>query len=400
MGTMTAMVDWRSEWHEFEGVTYLNLAGQSPVCKGAIKAIHAAVEWTKFPQRIPDAAFFDVPNRVRSAIAKLIGGTPDEVALTSGASTGTAAVAYGLNWKPGDEVITASGEFPLQYATWRPMEEREGIKLNVVRPGGNLNKGGVASTNPAPGGAFHTAEDFIAALTPRTRLVSVSHVRFDNAALVDAAKLAAACHAQGALLLLDASQSCGSVPMEVTQMGVDFVVCAGYKWLLGPFGTGFFWAKKEHIAKMRPGPFYWMAAAGAENFSALGGATTKAAEEGRRWDAAETANYYNLAALEAGLELVLRARPETIAEHNHKLIELLFARLPKDRCVVASPLERERRGAYGCFQARTEEKTRELYQKLRDENVITSLRQGKIRVAPYLYNTEQDIDRVVRVVTA
>ena len=382
--TTATMVDWRSEWHEFEGVTYLNLAGQSPASKGAIKAIQAAVEWTKFPQRIPDSAFFDVPNRVRTALAKLIGGKADEVALTSGASTGTAAVAYGLNWKPGDEVITASGEFPLQYATWRPMEEREGIKLTIVKPSG----------------AFHTSDDFIAALTPRTRLVSVSHVRFDNAALVDAAKLAAACHAQGALLLLDVSQSCGSVPMDVTQMGADFVVCAGYKWLLGPFGTGFFWSKKEHIAKMRPGPFYWMAAAGAENFSALGGSTTKASEEGRRWDAAETANYYNLAALEAGLELVLRAGQATIAEHNHKLIELLFARLPKDRCVAASPLERERRGAYGCFQARTEEKTRELYQKLRDESVITSLRQGKIRVAPYLYNTEQDIDRVVRVVTA
>ena len=381
---MATMVDWRSEWHEFEGATYLNLAGQSPVCKAAIKAIHAAVEWTKFPQRIPDAAFFDVPNRVRAAIAKLIGGKADEVALTSGASTGTMAVAMGLEWKAGDEVITASGEFPLQYATWRPMEEREGIKLNIVKPSG----------------AFHTAEDFIAALTPRTRLVSVSHVRFDNAARVDAAKLAAACHAQGALLMLDVSQSCGSVPMDVREMGADFLVCAGYKWLLGPFGTGFFWAKKEHIAKMRPGPFYWMAAAGAENFAALGGSTTKAAEEGRRWDAAETANYYNLAALEAGLELVLRAGPGTVAEHNHKLIELLFARLPKDRCVAASPLERERRGAYGCFQARTEEKTRELYQKLRDENVITSLRQGKIRVAPYLYNTEQDVDRVVRVVTA
>src|SRR5579862_8113852 len=382
MGTIIGeKVDWRSEWHEFEGATYLNLAGQSPVCKAAIKAIHAAVEWTKFPQRIPDAAFFDVPNRVRAAIAKLIGGKTDEVALTSGASTGTMAV--GLEWKAGDEVITASGEFPLQYATWRPMEEREGIKLNIVKPSG----------------AFHTAEDFIAALTPRTRLVSVSHVRFDNAARVDAAKLAAACHAQGALLMLDVSQSCGSVPMDVREMGADFLVCAGYKWLLGPFGTGFFWAKKEHIAKMRPGPFYWMAA-GAENFAALGGSTTKAAEEGRRWDAAETANYYNLAALEAGLELVLRAGPGTVAEHNHKLIELLFARLPKDRCVAASPLERARRGAYGCFQARTEEKTRELYQKLRDENVITSLRQGKIRVAPYLYNTEQDVDRVVRVITA
>ena len=378
-----AMVDWRNEWHEFEGVTYLNLAGNSPIPKGAIKRMQEAIEWKKFPQRIPDQAFFDVPNRVRTAIAQLIGGKPEEVALTTGASTGMSAVAYGLQWQLADEVITASGEFPLQYATWKPMEEREGIRVTVVRPSGR----------------FHTADDFIAALSPRTRLVSVSHVRFDNGAMIDAAKLAAACHAQGALLLLDVSQSCGAVPMDVKQLGADFLVCAGYKWLVGPFGTGFFWARHDHISKMRPGPFYWMTAEGVNNFADLATAPARPENAAKRWDAAETANYYDLAALAGGLELVLRAGVKTIAEHNHKLIEQLFARLPKDRCVAASPLDRGHRGPYGCFQARSPEKTKQLYEKLRLENVITSLREGHIRVSPYLYNNERDIDRLVSVIT-
>src|SRR5262245_42904558 len=108
-----AMIDWRNEWHEFDGVTYLNLASNSPIPKAAIKRLQEAVDWKKFPQGIPDSAYFDVPNRVRAAIARLIGGKPEEVALTTGASTGMAAAAYGLKWQPGDEVITASGEFPL-----------------------------------------------------------------------------------------------------------------------------------------------------------------------------------------------------------------------------------------------------------------------------------------------
>src|SRR5215475_8210466 len=165
-----AMIDWRNEWHEFEGLTYLNLAGNSPIPKGAIKRMQEAIEWKKFPQRIPDAAFFEVPNRVRALIAQLVQGQPEEVALTTGASTGMSAVAYGLKWEPGDEVLTASGEFPLQYATWKPMEEREGIRVAVVKPSG----------------AFHSADDFIAALTPKTRLVSISHVRFDDGAKLDA----------------------------------------------------------------------------------------------------------------------------------------------------------------------------------------------------------------------
>ena len=177
------------------------------------------------------------------------------------------------------------------------------------------------------------------------------------------------------------------------------MVSAGYKWLLGPFGTGFFWAKSEHIAKMRPGPFYWMAAEGAENFAALNFADPQPAQAARRWDAAETANYYNLAALDAGVDLALCIGAETVAAHNHRLIDLLFSRLPQDRFVVASPLDHKQRGPYGCCQARSPEKTKEFYDKLRKENVITSLREGKIRVSPYMYNNERDIDRLISVVT-
>jgi len=379
----TPTIDWRQEWHEFEGAIYLNLAGQSPVPKIAIRALQAAIEWKKFPHRIPDSAYFDVPNKIRASIARLIGAKPEEIALTAGASAGMLAVSYGLTWKSQDEVLTASGEFPLQYATWKPMEEREGIKLRVISPRDH----------------FLTADDFIAALTPRTRLVSVSLVRFDDAVLLDAARLSAACQAQGTLLLLDVSQCCGAVPMDVNQLGADFMISAGYKWLLGPFGTGFFWAKSEHISKMRPGPFYWMAAEGAENFAALAFADPKPVQAARRWDSAETANYYNLAAMDAGIDLVLRIGAETVAAHNHKLIDFLFSRLPLDRFVVASPLDSKQRGPYGCFQARSPEKTKEFYDKLKNENVITSLREGKIRVSPYMYNNERDIDRLISVIT-
>jgi cysteine desulfurase / selenocysteine lyase len=385
MATATTLTrpDWREEWFENEDATYLNLAGQSPMPKVAIRAVQAAMEWKKFPQRIPDTAFFDVPNRVRASLAKLIGAQPEDIALTSGASTGMAAVAYGLKWRAGDEILTARGEFPLQYSTWKPMEEREGVKLNVVAPRDRLL----------------TTDDVIAALTPRTRLVSISLVRFDNGVLLDGARLAAACHAQGALLLLDASQACGAVPTDVGAMGVDFLVSAGYKFLLGPFGTGFFWAKPEHVANMRPGPFYWMAAKGVDNFASMDFANPTAAPSGKRWDAAETANYFNHAALEASVEFVLQAGPETVRAHNHSLIELLYQRLPKDRCVPTSPLNAADRGPYACFAARAPEKTAALYDQLRKANVIVSLREGNIRVSPYLFNTERDIDRLISVVT-
>jgi cysteine desulfurase / selenocysteine lyase len=381
--TQSHATDWRQEWFEFEDATYLNVAGQAPMPKVSLRAAQAALEWKKSPHRLPDSAYFEIPNRIRASLARLIGGKPEEIALTTGASDGMAAVAFGLTWKPGDEIITGKGEFPAQFTTWKPLEEREGVRLRVV----------------APRERFLTADDFIAALTSKTRVVSVSLVRFDDGSRLDAARLAAACHAQGAFLFLDASQCCGGMAIDVAQLGADFLTSAGYKWLLGPFGTGFFWAKSEHIEKMRPAPYYWMATAGAENFAALNFENPKPSPGARRWDSAETASFFNLAAMDASLELVLRMGPENVSAHNANLISQMFERLPRDRCLAASPADASRRGPYGCFAARSPEKTAALYERLKKENVIVSLREGNLRVSPHLFNSERDIDRLIAIIT-
>src|SRR6267378_3198912 len=132
--TTSLQTDWRQEWFEIEDATYLNLASQSPMPKVSIRAVQAALEANKNPHHNPDSTFFEVPNRLRASIAKLIGGKPEEIALTSGASAGVAAVAYALTWKPGDEVIRARGEFPLQSTTWNPKEERGGQKRKFFSP--------------------------------------------------------------------------------------------------------------------------------------------------------------------------------------------------------------------------------------------------------------------------
>ena len=383
VATLTA-TDWRKEWFEIDDATYLNTAAHAAIPRVALRAVQTSIEANKFPHHVEDAVFFEAPVRIRTSLSKIIGAKPEEIALTTGASTGVVAVAHLLTWQPGDEVITAKGEFPLQYATWKPMEERAGVKFKIV----------------VPRDRFITADDLIAAITPRTRVVSVSHVRYDDGSLLDAARVAAACHAQGALLLLDVSQSCGAVPMDVHEIGADFLVAAGYKWLLSPYGTGFFWAKREHLNMALPGPFYWTAQ-GTDSFFELNFVDPKPSTGAKRWDAAEAATYFNfnLAAMNASADFVLRFGPELVLEHNRRLIERLFESLPDD-CVPASPLESAQRGPYGCFTARIPEKTAELYQKLQREKIIVSLREGKIRVSPHLFNSERDIDRLISVVRA
>ena len=184
--------------------------------------------------------------------------------------------------------------------------------------------------------------------------------------------------------------------MDVHDLGADFLVCAGYKWLLSPYGTGFVWAKSQHQDTARPGPFYWAGQA-TDDFFALNFVDPEPSRTAKRWDSAEAATYFNfnLSAMDASVGLVLRIGPESVREHNRQLIELLFERLPKD-CVVASPSD----SPYDCFTARTPEKTAALYQKLQKQNIIVSLREGRIRVSPYLFNSERNIDQLISVVSA
>src|ERR1700676_233608 len=167
------MTDWRKEWFEFEDATYLNAAAQGPLPRVALHAAAQALEWKKFPHTMPESIYFDLPNRIRVSLAKLIGGAAEEIAITTGTSSGLAAVAAGLGWKSGDEVLIARGEFPAHFATWLPMQVSGRLKVIVVEPRGG----------------FLTADDFIAHIGPRTRLVSTSLVGFDDGVRLDAGNI-------------------------------------------------------------------------------------------------------------------------------------------------------------------------------------------------------------------
>src|SRR2546427_12543102 len=105
-------MDWRTEWFEFEGVAYLNAAGESPLPRISVRAVQAALEWKKYPHQLSDSAYFELPNRIRASVARLIGGQPGEIALTTGASGGPAAGAAGPGREPQGGGFVGRGAFP------------------------------------------------------------------------------------------------------------------------------------------------------------------------------------------------------------------------------------------------------------------------------------------------
>jgi cysteine desulfurase/selenocysteine lyase len=375
-------MDYRSEFSEFGSATYLDVAAQGPLPRASAQALRRAVEWKEQPQKMPADVYFALPDRVRALIARMIGAKPAEVAITTGATTGLAAIACGIDWKPEDEVLVAEREFPAHFTVFAPLAERGWLRLRTVRPRGR----------------FLSAEDFLAEIGPKTRLVTTSLVRFHDGTRIDARRLAEACHAAGAWLALDTSQCAGAMSIDVRGIGADFIASAGYKWMLSPYGTGFFWAREERIGEMRPAPFYWTALPGAHVFNSLDLSPYRPEGGARRWDTPETASL-NLVAMETSLEFLLRVGVETVWRHNQERIRQIIERMPRDRAVLASPAEEERRGPYVCLAARSPEKTRELYEKLREAEVIVSLRENALRIAPHLFTTAGDIDRLVSVLT-
>jgi cysteine desulfurase/selenocysteine lyase len=384
MEARTLATDYRSHFADFEGMAYLNAALQGPMPLAAARESQAALEWKKRPDRMADAIYFDLPDRIRERISRVIGARIDEIAVTSGASAGLASVAAGIDWKPGDEVLVGRGEFPAHFSTWLRYEKAGKLRVRVV----------------VPRGRFLTADDYIAQIGPHTRVVSASFVRFDNGARLDSAPIGEACRKVGAALVLDITQCAGSVPMNIRELGATMAVCSGYKWLLGPYGAGFFWIANEWIERLPLGAVYFMALEGAREFHAMPAENLQPVPGARRWDSAETANFTNLAAFESSLDLVLSIGLDLVARHVDGLVGELIERLPRNRCVLASPEERSKRGPYVCVSALKREETTALYDKVRAAQIHVSLRDNANRIAPYLYNTSEEISRLIEVLSA
>ncbi len=380
--TLDRTTNYRSEFADFEGIAYLNAALQGPLPLAAARQAEAALEWKKHPYRLPDSAYFDLPNRIREKVARLIGGRSDEIAVTTGASSGLAAIAAGIDWKPGDEVLVGQGEFPAHRSTWLRYEQAGRLHVRVVQSRGR----------------FLSADDYIECMGPQTRAISASLVRFDNGVRLEAARIARACQKIGAALILDLSQCVGAMPLDMRDLGASMAVASGYKWLLGPYGSGFFWISDEWIERLPLGAVYFMALEGAREFHALP-STFRAVPGARRWDSAETANFTNLAAFDSSLDLVLRIGVDAVERHIDALVAEMIEALPRTNCVLVSPEERERRGPYICLSAREQKDTPGLYERLRDQQVSVSLRQNALRISPHIYNTSEDIARLIEVLS-
>ncbi len=374
------MRDYRQEFPDFSPTIYLDCAYQGPFPRATVARIEQAIQLKCHPERLGPSEYFALPDRVRGHLARLVGADSSEIALTNSATQGVGIVAAGLRFEPGDEVVIASSNFPSNLFTWLHLR-RLGVRVTAV----DSTCGSVR------------IEEVAAALTPRTRVLALDWVSYTSGARIDLAALGDLVHRQGGVFVVDGTQGVGALELNLHELPVDVLVAAAYKWLLGPYGTGFAYLARD-LQKQLDLPFVnWLSIEGSEDFDSLPDDQFTLPDEARIFDVPETANFLDLYALEASVEFIESVRVPTVTGHCDHLLERLAEGLRRLGHTVAYDAHRERRSTILGFHADSEEATATLHKKLMANHVATSLRHGWIRVSPYLYNTEADIDRLLEI---
>jgi len=357
------------------GVAYFNTSGLAPMLRSVRAAGEAALRRRAQPWAIGAEAWFEDVDRLRSLFAALVGGDPDGVALVPATSYGFAVAAGNLPVEPGQRILVLAEEYPSGVYSWRRRAAETGAEILTV--------------TRAPGQAW--AEAVLAALDERVAVVSVPNVHWTDGSLVDLDAVAAGSREIGARLVVDASQSLGAMPLDVATLRPDFLICVGYKWLLGPFGRGYLWVATEH-RDGRPLEENWISRAGSEDFSGLVDYRDAYQPGARRYDQGQRTLFELTPMAIAALEQLLAWGAERISATLGQLTADIAGRVA-DRGLEARPPEP--RGPHILGLGLPDRARDQVVPALAAANCYAALRGTTLRVSPHLHVVPDDVDRFV-----
>ncbi|MFT3913377.1 MAG: aminotransferase class V-fold PLP-dependent enzyme [Anaeromyxobacteraceae bacterium] len=375
---MPGTAGWADRFAPFEGTTYLDAASQGPIPLAAARAGKEALALKERPWRITSATYVGIVAEVRTLFARLLGAREESVALLTGAGAVVNAVSRGLGLGEGDEVLLPRHEFPANDLPWRWLARR-GVRVRTVDP-------------DHPTGAV-SGERLAAEVGPRTRVVAFAQVSYLHGGRIDPAPVVEAARKVGALVVMDGSQAAGAMPVDFAALGVDVYAAAAYKFLLGPYGTAVGLFAPSVLDRLAVGDINWWAVRGSEDFNHLPEAV-ELHPGARRYDAHETASFFNLMPLAESLRMLLEISPAAVQAHARALGERLLAGLPSG-FEPAGPVDSKGRSHVVTVRAATPEATRDAWKRLDAAKVVTSLRGDRIRVSPHVYNGPADVDRLL-----
>lgn len=369
-----------AEFGPFDDRMWFNTAHQGPLPRRAVAAAHHAAELKVAPHRIGDDDFTDMPEHLRSLLARLVGASPDHIVLGNSTSYGLHLIANGLPWHDGDEVLVIAGDYPATVLPWKRLAGGGGVRTVELQPeSGSL-----------------TADELAAAITPRTRVLAVTWVDSFTGRALDLDALGAVCRRNGVLLIVNASQALGARPIDVTSTPVDAVVSCGYKWLCGPYGTGFAWLHPELLERLVPQQAYWLAMQAGRGLHQMRDTSLRDDLGVRALDTFCPANFLDVLPWTASVEMFLETGIDEIARWDQQLIGHLVRDLDHNRYHLVSPADGWARSTLVVLTD-TISSSEDRYRELAKAGVDAAYREGNLRLSVHLFNTTEQIDRILDV---
>ena len=359
-----------------ENMAYLNCATMSPLSKTALAAGQTGLARKAQPWTIPTPDFFKDTDSLRPKLARLINADTNGIAFVPSVSYGMATAAKNIKIEAGQNIVTMADQFPSNVYVWRDMAARSGAALNMVS-----NEGTNMSLSDA----------VLEAIGPDTRLVACAQIRWTDGAKLDLEAIGAKCREVGAAFVLDLTQSCGAMAFDVAKIQPDFVVCAAYKWMLGPYATGFMYIAPAHRAGT-PLEHGWITREGARDFSQLTNYTDTYEPGAQRFDMGERSNFALLPAFEAGIDQLLDWGVENI-EHTLGMRNLALA---EELAAIGAPCPpASERGPHYLCALWPDTGPSNVIEQLSAQNICISQRGPFLRITPHLYNSQDDQSRLI-----
>ncbi len=369
-----------------ERYTFLSHCGIAPLYAEALRKEHEIGIEQSRSGALVFRLYDGILDGLREAAAKLFKTMPANLAFVKNTSEGINLIANGYPFQAGDQVISYVHEYPANHYPWKRQEKR-GVEL-VLLPDRDI-------TGHAPAGrpVAWTMRDLQERVTPRTRIVALSHVQFASGYAADLKLLADFCAAHGIDLVLDVAQTLGCLPIYPEELGIAAAVSSGWKWLMGPIGTGLLYTSERFRHKLD------LVMVGAESMQQGTDYLDHA------WNPFTSSKCFEYStspiALAAALECCVRELPlhytiEAIADEIARLQAVFLSVLDQSRCRPVFAAGQHRSSIVSLIVPGDANAAR---RALLRENVICTERGGYLRIAPHFYNTDEELERAARLLS-
>lgn len=366
---------------------YLNCASRGPLTMAVEEAgIDAIRTTTSHIQLLTPEKFFEPAWEVRGLFTTLINGTdPERVAIIPSVSYGMAIVARNLGrkagLKAGQTILLLEAEFPSDVYAWERVASEYNLNIKTVSMPEGVEIG--AQWN----------SDILEAIDAQTAMVVCPHVHWMYGITFDLEAIGAKARLFGAWLVVDGTQSIGAYPFDLTKIQPDALICASYKWLLGPYSLGLAYLG-EVFDEGIPIEETWMGRDDSHLFHQLTDYKRSYRPKAYRYNMGQHSNFIQLPMLKVALEQLLRWQPTKIQDYCQELLNGIIPELQSSGYTLEN--EAWRASHLVGFRLPKGVNPIDVQKKLSESRIYVSARGAGIRVSPHLYNTEADMQALLK----